>query len=166
MIKFRTRMAQEEERYKALDREQAAEVEGLPKMIADSRTEIDKQKLALTDLVKTFGPDHPDVTSTKQHIQEEGNLVERLQKELKERQAKFLAERLRARETIIQLEEEAKSVERRLAIAEREFEAKRAAVQARLQPTGGNPEPRLGEIERKLDTLARELAELRRELKK
>lgn len=166
---LRSRLAQEEERFKALDREENIQVEWLMKAMTEGRTGIENQKKHLARLLETHGADHPDVAREKRALDVGSETLDRLHAELKQRQAKMLKDRMQAREMMVRLEEEAKRVERRAALEERDIADKRAAIQDRLrQASGGNApaEHRLHDIERKLDALARELAELRREIKK
>src|SRR5207244_3218673 len=95
-VRLRIHMAQEEERYKALDREQAAETERLLKLIADGRTEIDRQNRLATELFRRYGNDYEEAKSIQATVDERRKLVERLQKEMNDQQAKFLADRVRA----------------------------------------------------------------------
>jgi RNA polymerase sigma factor (sigma-70 family) len=166
VTKYRIRLAQEEERLKALDRQQHGELDHMSQLIVESRSDVDRHKRLLTESLAAHGPDHPEVAKIKAALSEGAKMVEKQQAELHDRQAKVLAERIKARELMVRLEEEAKAIERRMAIEEHDLAAKRAALQDRLRQTGGAATDRLGDIERKLDTLARELADLRREMKK
>jgi RNA polymerase sigma factor (sigma-70 family) len=171
VIQFRTRLAQEEERLKALDREQTIEVERLLRSLTDGRNEMDKHRQLLAGLVESRGADHPDIVKLKTMLADGAKNLDQVQKELAERQERGLRERLKARELMVRLEEEAKLLERQRALAEQEWAANRAALQDRMRQAAGGGSPasadqRLNDIERKLDTLARELADLRREIKK
>lgn len=168
-IALRSRLAQEEERFKALDREENAQLEWLLKAMAEGRTGIETQKKHLARLLETHGADHPDVAREKRALDVGSETLERLHVELKQRQAQSLQERMKAREMMVRVEEESKRIERRAAMEERDIADKRAAIQDRLRQAEGGSGPaenRLNDIERKLDALARELAELRREMKK
>jgi RNA polymerase sigma factor (sigma-70 family) len=167
VTKYRIRLAQEEERLKTLDRQQHGELDHMSQLIVESRSDVDRHKRLLTESLSAHGPDHPDVAKIKAALSEGAKMVEKQQAELHDRQAKVLAERLKVRELIVRLEEEAKAIERRMTIEEHDLAAKRAALQDRLRQAGGGASTdRLGDIERKLDMLARELADLRREMKK
>jgi RNA polymerase sigma factor (sigma-70 family) len=171
VMKYRIRLAQEEERYKVLDREQSMEIERLLRSVSEGRNKIDTKKQQLAGLLESHGSDHPEVARSKAVINDSVKHLEQVQAELQDRQAKGLVQRLEARQLMVRLEEEAKAIERRMAIEEHDLAAKRAALQDRLRQASFTGAPasadqRLGDIERKLDTLARELAELRREMKK
>jgi RNA polymerase sigma factor (sigma-70 family) len=171
VTKYRIRLAQEEERLKALDRQQHGELDQMSQLIVESRSDVDRQKRLLTESLSAHGPDHPDVAKIKAALSEGAKMVEKQQAELTDRQAKVLAERIKARELMVRLEEEAKAIERRMGIEDHDLAAKRAVLQDRLRQASGSSAPasadqRLGDIERKLEMLARELADLRREMKR
>lgn len=169
-IQYRMRLAREEERLKALERAQAAELEPILRGIADARLNVDSHKLQIVELTHKLGPNHPDTLRAQAGLDEVMKRAREFQNLLTERQAKGLADRLGSREAIVQLEEESKLSERQRAIADQELSSKRAALQDRLRQTGNAPpsaaNDRTVELERKLDALMREVSELRRELKK
>jgi RNA polymerase sigma factor (sigma-70 family) len=169
-VQLRLQLAQQEERFNALDRDHAMELERLTKAMTQADARLTDQKQRLSEVMEGRGKDHPDVDRQKRALNDAAERFERLQAELKERQSKVLNERMQARATMVQLEEEAKRIERRAAMEEREIAEKRAAIQERLRGSGGSAKSsgdgRLADIDRKLDTLIREFAELRREMKK
>jgi hypothetical protein len=168
-IQLRTRLIQEEERLKTVERTQSAEVDRLLKAIADGKNETEKLKLALNDLLGTHGPDHPETARRKAALNEELKTIEQWKAELNDRQDKSLAERVKARQIMIQLEEQAKLLDRTAAIEDQRLAKERAAIEFRLHPSGGgasSADQRLNDLERKLEAVARELNDLRREMKK
>jgi RNA polymerase sigma factor (sigma-70 family) len=170
MIQMRTRLAQEEERLKASDRQQTMEIDRLLKALTDGRSEIERLKRSLSEHTSTHGNEHPETVKFAAALKDNMTAVERYQAELADRQDKALAERLKARQVMIQLEEQAKGMERKAALEEQDIVAKRAALQDRLRAGGGggisSADQRLNDIERKLEAVARELNDLRREMKK
>jgi hypothetical protein len=166
MIQLRMKLAEEEERFRAIERDNSADLERLRSAISDKHREADRIKLELGELLEKVGQDNPVVAKRKAILQEQLQLAERLKEEMKDRQAKGMAERLNARKTMVHLEEEAKLIERQFGAGERESSADRTALQDRLRGSATAADGRLADIEKKLDLLVRELAELRRELKK
>jgi RNA polymerase sigma factor (sigma-70 family) len=169
MVKLRTQLSQEEERLKALDRQQTMEIDRLFNVLAEGRSEIERLRRSLADHTASHGAEHPETVRFAAALSDNMKAVERMQVELKDRQAKALAERLKAREVMIQLEEQTKLIERRAAMEEQDLAAKRAAIQDHMRQGGGgsnSAEQRLADMERKLEAVARELNDLRRELKK
>jgi hypothetical protein len=169
MVQLRTRLAQEEERLKAFDRQQTMEIDRLLKALTDGRSEIERLKRSLSEYTATHGNEHPETVKFAAALKDNMTAVERYQAELADRQEKALTERLKARQVMIQLEEQAKGMERKSSLEEQDIAAKRATLQDRLRAGGGgagSADQRLNDIERKLEAVARELNDLRREMKK
>jgi RNA polymerase sigma factor (sigma-70 family) len=169
MVQLRTRLAQEEERLKAFDRQQTLEIDRLLKALDDGRSEVERLRRSLKEYSASHGAEHPETVKFAAALSENMKAVERMQVELNDRQDKALAERLKGRQIMIQLEEQAKGMERKSALEEQDIAAKRAALQDRLRQGGGatsSAEQRLADMERKLEAVARELNDLRREMKK